>query len=165
MKRNNKKGFTITELVIVIAVIAILAAVLIPTFSGVIDKAKKSTATQECAQARQNLLVERDADLSGYNWYFIHEEGYAFSLINGEWEEISIAQINAAAIDFVYLNEGNAHIIEEKDAQANPTGNYYLEEFRPAGAPEAWVIAENTEYDTIADLSGSVVIVAIEYNA
>ncbi len=48
MKRNNqKRGFTIIELVIVIAVIAILAAVLIPTFSGVVEKAKKSKALQE----------------------------------------------------------------------------------------------------------------------
>ena len=46
MKRNNKKGFTIVELVIVIAVIAILAAVLIPTFSGVIEKANKSSANK-----------------------------------------------------------------------------------------------------------------------
>lgn len=37
----KKNGFTIVELVIVIAVIAILAAVLIPTFSSVIDKANK----------------------------------------------------------------------------------------------------------------------------
>ena len=37
--RKAKKGFTIIELVIVIAVIGILAAVLIPTFSGVIDNA------------------------------------------------------------------------------------------------------------------------------
>ena len=46
MKRNNKKGFTIVELVIVIAVIAILAAVLIPTFGGVIESAHKSAALQ-----------------------------------------------------------------------------------------------------------------------
>ena len=45
-KRKNKKGFTIVELVIVIAVIAILAAVLIPTFSSLIKKAKISADTQ-----------------------------------------------------------------------------------------------------------------------
>ena len=43
---NKKKGFTIVELVIVIAVIGILSAVLIPTFSGLINKANK-TALQE----------------------------------------------------------------------------------------------------------------------
>ena len=42
MRNTNKKGFTIVELVIVIAVIAILAAVLIPTFSGIIAKANES---------------------------------------------------------------------------------------------------------------------------
>ena len=47
MKKNNKKGFTIVELVIVIAVIAILAGVLIPTFSGIVKKAQLSAAAQE----------------------------------------------------------------------------------------------------------------------
>ena len=40
MKRLNEKGFTIVELVIVIAVVAVLAAVLIPTFSEVIEEAQ-----------------------------------------------------------------------------------------------------------------------------
>ena len=39
MNKNCKKGFTIVELIIVIAVIAILAAVLIPTFSNLIKRA------------------------------------------------------------------------------------------------------------------------------
>ena len=38
MIKKFKKAFTITELVIVIAVIAILAAVLIPTFTTLIDR-------------------------------------------------------------------------------------------------------------------------------
>ena len=46
MKNSNKKGFTIVELVIVIAVIAILAAVLIPTFSSLIAKANLSADQQ-----------------------------------------------------------------------------------------------------------------------
>ena len=50
MKKN--KGFTLVELVIVIAVVAILAAVLVPTFSNVINDAKKSAAEQEAANLR-----------------------------------------------------------------------------------------------------------------
>ena len=50
-KKLNKKGFTIVELVIVIAVIAILAGVLIPTFSGMINKSKESAALQEVTNA------------------------------------------------------------------------------------------------------------------
>lgn len=37
------KGFTIIELVIVVAVIAILAAVLVPTFSNVVESANASS--------------------------------------------------------------------------------------------------------------------------
>lgn len=57
MKRT-RKGFTITELVIVIAVIAILAAVLIPTFGNVIANSKKSHDEQ--------YVREMNVALSGY---------------------------------------------------------------------------------------------------
>ncbi len=57
MKKLNKKGFTIVELVIVIAVIAILAAVLIPTYSSVVEKANKSAAMQEGAALYKEALA------------------------------------------------------------------------------------------------------------
>lgn len=44
--KQSKRGFTIVELVIVIAVIAVLAAVLIPTFSSLIKKANLSADMQ-----------------------------------------------------------------------------------------------------------------------
>lgn len=62
MKKMNKKGFTIVELVIVIAVIAILAAVMIPTFGGMIDKANASNALQNAQNAYKNALIEVMAD-------------------------------------------------------------------------------------------------------
>ena len=61
-KKMNKKGFTIVELVIVIAVIAILAAVLIPTFSGVIEKANQSVAMQYAASLYKEALALDLAD-------------------------------------------------------------------------------------------------------
>ena len=57
IKRNNKKGFTIVELVIVIAVIAILAAVLIPTFSGIVKKANLSADQQAVRQMNTALAM------------------------------------------------------------------------------------------------------------
>ena len=58
MKRNNKKGFTIVELVIVIAVIAILAAVLIPTFSSIIKKAQQTSDIQAVQQMNTALAID-----------------------------------------------------------------------------------------------------------
>ena len=56
MKKLNKKGFTLTELIVVIAVIAILAAVLIPTLTGYIEKARVSADNQEVAVLNKLLL-------------------------------------------------------------------------------------------------------------
>ena len=57
MKRSNKKGFTIVELVIVIAIIAILAAVLIPTFASLIQKANTSADIQAVRQMNTALAM------------------------------------------------------------------------------------------------------------
>ncbi|MBQ4273497.1 MAG: type II secretion system protein [Clostridia bacterium] len=64
MKKMNKKGFTIVELVIVIAVIAILAAVMIPTFGGIIEKANESDALQTAKNTYTNLLIEKNGTIT-----------------------------------------------------------------------------------------------------
>ena len=64
INRNNKKGFTIVELVIVIAVIAILAAVLIPTFSGIINKANQSADVSAVTQMNKVLAGNDYKDIS-----------------------------------------------------------------------------------------------------
>ena len=82
MKKMNKKGFTIVELVIVIAVIAILAAVMIPTFSGIIEKANKNAA-QQIATAKYKeayALDLSDGVLDGQdNGTPIDDDGYSVS--------------------------------------------------------------------------------------
>ena len=60
MKKMNNKGFTIVELVIVIAVIAILAAVMIPTFSGVVEKANTSAAIQKAKAIHAEYVATID---------------------------------------------------------------------------------------------------------
>ena len=42
-KLTNKKGFTLMEMLIVVAIIAILVAIAIPTFSGALKKANAAT--------------------------------------------------------------------------------------------------------------------------
>ena len=58
MRKPNKKGFTIVELVIVIAVVAILAAVLIPTFVNVVNKANVSNDTALVKNINLTLATE-----------------------------------------------------------------------------------------------------------
>ena len=58
-----KKGFTIVELVIVIAVIAILAGVLIPSFSSIMKKANLSADKQ--AVREMNMALAADEAING----------------------------------------------------------------------------------------------------
>ena len=66
---KNKKGFTLVELVIVIAVIAILAGVMIGTFASVVKKAKESAKMQEMtAQKQEQIANDIDAKLKNAEW-------------------------------------------------------------------------------------------------
>lgn len=67
MKKINKKGFTIAELAIVIAVIAILAAVMIPTFGNIIKNANQSAALQEATNLYKTLLMEEKITVKNAN--------------------------------------------------------------------------------------------------
>ena len=57
--KKNRKGFTIVELVIVIAVIGILATVLVPTFGDVISKANMAAVKQEAKSAFTNYVAAK----------------------------------------------------------------------------------------------------------
>ena len=66
---KNKKGFTLVELVIVIAVIAILAGVMIGTFASVVKKAKESAKMQEMtAQKQEQIANDIDQKLKNAEW-------------------------------------------------------------------------------------------------
>lgn len=53
-KKNDKKGFTLVELIVVLVILAILAALLIPALTGYIDKAK---GRQIIAETRQAVMA------------------------------------------------------------------------------------------------------------
>ena len=93
MKKMNRKGFTIVELVIVIAVIAILAGVLIPTFSGITTRAQESARIQETRNAMMEYLAEQDDGTIKKNTKFYYFEkdiaagemdAYVFNYADGE---------------------------------------------------------------------------------
>lgn len=58
MKRTNEKGFTLMELLIVLAIIAILIAIAIPTFSGQMEKSREATDLANVRSAYAELMVK-----------------------------------------------------------------------------------------------------------
>ncbi len=84
MNARLRLGFTIIELVIVISVIAIIAAILIPTFDGVIDNAEKVNITQEIRDLYMDYFVNNPVDASKYaNLLYYKEDGCIFTIKNG----------------------------------------------------------------------------------
>ena len=62
MKKNNKKGFTLVELVIVVAVMAILVAVAIPTISSITDSAT-TAVNKSNARAIESIIKLYEAEV------------------------------------------------------------------------------------------------------
>lgn len=56
-KKNKKKAFTLIELIIVLAIMAIIAAIAIPNFMAVRDNSRVKADTQSCETIKRTTLM------------------------------------------------------------------------------------------------------------
>lgn len=68
-KLKNKKGFTLVELIVVIAIIAILTAVLIPVIGNYTAQAAQTAADQGAAEVKSSLSAVLADGVTGGDLY------------------------------------------------------------------------------------------------
>lgn len=120
--KNRKKGFTIVELVIVIAVIAILAAVLIPNLARLVDRANENSAMQAARNEYEAYLTEYAKDLEDSVHFVIIKGDYAFEVTDGQFNEKAKAKTEFNTTGKADLSKGYQ---VTKDAEAKSSKTYY----------------------------------------
>ena len=65
IRQNSKKGFTLVELIVVLVILAVMAAMLVPALTGYIDEARKKkdyNAASEVLTAAQSAVARYYGD-------------------------------------------------------------------------------------------------------
>ena len=142
MKNTNKKGFTIVELVIVIAVIAILAAVLIPTFVGLVNKANRAADTA-LAKELNTALAMNGEEIADFDAAVaaLREGGFILANLNAKADGCYFVWDNGTK-QILYVDANNNFEVLYSNGQASAKGaDWYLTVSNKAKADE--IVAMN----------------------
>lgn len=124
---HKKKGFTIVELVVVMAIIGVLAAILVPVLLGVTIRANIGSANSTASEIKKQIgyfLTMTDADHKNYMLMSDGcREAFTFTVKDGNWH-IDAAQ-NPSAFSPDTVTWGNAADVDES---TTTTSSQYGEE-------------------------------------
>lgn len=121
--QNKKRGFTIIELVIVVTVIAILSAVLIPVFAGVIKNANLS-ADKAAVRSLNTMIAESEEDFDDVEEVKTYLEGKGYDLDSYVPASKDYTFVWSADKDMIMIYSEEAKAIVFPDAYAGKNVAY-----------------------------------------
>lgn len=113
LKKSRKGGFTLVELMVVVAVIAILAAIAMPQFLSAADRARNAKETadiQIIKNATQLYMIDKNVDIPP-TVENLYKEGYLT-------EHVKTAKDKEYTITYEVVNGGTAKAVVVKAPDA-----------------------------------------------
>ncbi len=117
--RENKKGFTLAELLVVVAIVAILVAISVPIFTSQLSKARQATNKANMRAAKVAAVAKYLSDEeNGNKVYYSYnmDEGVAAKVTSITDADYEKTEIDDAAKDRVYENDDIVVSVETGDA-------------------------------------------------
>lgn len=99
--RKNKKGFTLAELLIVVAIIAILVAISVPIFTAQLQKSRLATNKANARDAKSAAVTQYMADKADN---LTGDITYSYDIKSGNATATSAAGSTTADTDIVNWN-------------------------------------------------------------
>ena len=114
-KLFNKKGFTLAELLIVVAIIAVLVAISIPIFTSQLEKAREATDAANIraayAEVMNAALLDADTDTS---------KEVTLTQTQSGWQNSSIKDIGGIDVSSLAVGSGvTVTVAYDADATSN----------------------------------------------
>ena len=107
MKKNNNKGFTLAELLIVVAIIAVLTAIAIPVFTTQLEKSREAADLANIrsayAEAMAAAVAGEQADVGNVEVDYKAAGGSTYTVVTppaqstGAWERVDTDAITEYA--------------------------------------------------------------------
>jgi hypothetical protein rflaF_04547 len=158
--KKTKKGFTLIELIVVIAIIGVLAAILVPAMLGYVKKSKISAAESACSSIAKGFdTAITDMVAAGYltpadGWILINQSGSGFTANLGQLDMKTAdfyASVKEYFKDLDDVASGAAYIYKGTCVGVCATvDNAYWGTF-----PTGYITSKNhDDYDALADAQG-----------
>lgn len=145
IKRKNNKGFSLVELIVVIAIMAVLIGVLAPQFLGYVGRSRQAIDIQN-AQALSSEIAARyaDAEAGLYTMPASYVQGSYIQLVSGDniVEKIPALRVKPDVNCFWWCVD-NSNLVHIAIAPSKPSDDSY--DVYPVMGPNAKNI-----YDKVA---------------